>query len=99
MPDSAKTVRCFLHLIFLLWFALYKSDYIIIITQTAIKKEIDWSRTKVLAVRGNYIWINLKGCDKYGIVDPKDKYALEKSQHPSIDFARMICAMAQPVVA
>ena len=24
----------------------------------------------------------------------EDKYALEKSQHPSIDFARMICAMA-----
>ena len=47
-------------------------------TETAIKKEIDWSRTKVLAVRGNYIWINLKGCDKYGIVDPKDKYALEE---------------------
>ena len=47
-------------------------------TETAIKKEIDWSRTKVLAVRGNYIWINLKGCDKYGIVDAKDKYALEE---------------------
>ena len=47
-------------------------------TETAIKKEIDWSRTKVLAVRGNYVWINLKGCDKYGIVDPKDKYALEE---------------------
>ena len=24
-------------------------------TETAIKKEIDWSRTKVLAVRGKYI--------------------------------------------
>ena len=47
-------------------------------TETAIKKEIDWSWPKVLAVRGNYIWINLKGCDKYGIVDAKDKYALEE---------------------
>ena len=26
----------------------------------------------------DYIWINLKGRDKHGIVDPKDKYALEE---------------------
>lgn len=47
-------------------------------TETTIKKEIDWSRTKALAVRGNYIWLNLKGRDKHGIVDPADKYALEE---------------------
>lgn len=43
-----------------------------------IKKEIDWSKTKALAVRGNYIWLNVKGRDKYGIVEPEDKYALEE---------------------
>lgn len=40
-------------------------------------KEIDWENTRALAVRGNYIWINLKGRDKHGIVDPADKYQLE----------------------
>ena len=43
-----------------------------------LKKEIDWSKTKALAVRGNYIWLNVKGRDKYGIVEPEDKYALEE---------------------
>ena len=43
-----------------------------------LKKEIDWSKTKALAVRGNYIWINVKGRDKYGIVAPEDKYTLEE---------------------
>lgn len=40
-------------------------------------KEIDWSRTKAVAPRGNHIYINLKGRDKYGIVDPAEKYELE----------------------
>ena len=39
--------------------------------------EIDWEKTKAIANRGNHIWINLKGRDKTGIVDPADKYALE----------------------
>lgn len=43
-----------------------------------LKKEIDWSKTKALAVRGNYIWINVKGRDKHGIVAPEDKYTLEE---------------------
>ncbi len=41
-------------------------------------KEIDWSRTRAIAIHGNNIYINLKGRDKYGIVDPKDKYELEE---------------------
>ena len=41
-------------------------------------REIDWSKTKAVAIRGNYIYINLKGRNANGIVDPKDKYELEK---------------------
>ena len=39
--------------------------------------EIDWENTKAVATRGTHIWINLKGRDTYGIVEPEDKYALE----------------------
>jgi predicted AlkP superfamily phosphohydrolase/phosphomutase len=40
--------------------------------------EIDWEKTKAVAVRENDIYINVKGRDKYGIVDPKDKYQVEE---------------------
>ena len=40
--------------------------------------EIDWEKTKAVANRGNHIYINLKGRDAHGIVDPKDKYELEE---------------------
>ena len=40
--------------------------------------EIDWEHTKAIATRGNNIYINLKGRDAHGIVDPKDKYQLEE---------------------
>lgn len=40
-------------------------------------KEIDWEHTTALATRAAYIWINLKGRNPHGIVEPKDKYALE----------------------
>lgn len=39
--------------------------------------EIDWEHTKALAVRGDHIWINLKGRDAHGIVEPEDKYKVE----------------------
>lgn len=39
--------------------------------------EIDWSRTRAVNNRSCHIYINLKGRDKHGIVDPKDKYKLE----------------------
>lgn len=41
-------------------------------------KEIDWEHTKALQVRGNHIWINLKGRDEHGIVEPEDKYEVEE---------------------
>ena len=41
-------------------------------------KEIDWETTKAIATRECYIWINLKGRDTHGIVEPKDKYFLEQ---------------------
>jgi hypothetical protein len=53
---------------------------------TALKKDadgntidaVDWENTKAVQIRSNYIYINLKGRDRYGIVDPADKYALEE---------------------
>lgn len=41
-------------------------------------KEIDWSKTKAIASRTCHIWLNLKGRNPEGIVEPSDKYALEK---------------------
>ncbi|MBQ2837339.1 MAG: nucleotide pyrophosphatase, partial [Peptococcaceae bacterium] len=41
-------------------------------------EEIDWENTKAVAVRGNHIYINLKGRNPYGIVDPADQYELEE---------------------
>ena len=41
-------------------------------------REVDWSQTKAI-INGNHnIYINLKGRDPQGIVDPQDKYALEE---------------------
>lgn len=39
--------------------------------------EVDWEKTRAVQIRSNYIYINLKGRDKTGIVDPADKYELE----------------------
>lgn len=40
--------------------------------------EVDWSQTKAIQTRSNSIYINLKGRQPHGIVDPKDKYELEE---------------------
>ena len=40
--------------------------------------EIDWSKTRAVANREMNIYINLKGRDPHGIVDPADKYELEE---------------------
>ena len=40
--------------------------------------EVDWSRTKAIQTRSNSIYINLKGRQPNGIVDPADKYELEE---------------------
>lgn len=41
-------------------------------------REIDWEKTKAIAQRGNHIYINLKGRDSNGIVEPEDKYEVEE---------------------
>lgn len=41
-------------------------------------KEIDWEKTRAVATRGGQIYINLKGKYSTGIVDPADKYELER---------------------
>ncbi len=41
-------------------------------------KEIDWEKTRAVATRGGQIYINLKGKYPTGIVDPADKYELER---------------------
>lgn len=41
-------------------------------------REIDWEKTRAVAPRGNHIYINLKGRNPHGIVDPADKYELER---------------------
>lgn len=43
-----------------------------------VKREIDWDKTTALNTRSCFIWINLKGRNKNGIVDPKDKEDLER---------------------
>ena len=40
-------------------------------------EEIDWEKTKAVALGECHIWINLKGRDPHGIVDPADKYDVE----------------------
>lgn len=40
-------------------------------------REIDYSKTRAVASRGNHIYINLKSRYPYGIVEDKDKYYLE----------------------
>ena len=60
---------------------------------TAVKKdekgnelhELDWEKTRAVAVRGNHIYINLKGRNPYGIVDPADKYELEAVSYTHLD--------------
>lgn len=56
-----------------LGFTVLKKD-----AQGNLLKEIDWEKTRAVANRGNHIWINLKGRNSTGIVDPKDKYKLEE---------------------
>ena len=40
--------------------------------------EIDWEKTKAVQIGANSIWVNLKGRDRWGIVDPADKYEVEE---------------------
>jgi len=40
--------------------------------------EIDWEKTIAVAPRGNHIYLNLKGRESHGIIDPADKYEVEE---------------------
>lgn len=40
--------------------------------------EIDWTQTRAIMTHNNSIFLNIKGRDPHGIVDPKDKYNLEE---------------------
>ena len=40
------------------------------------KMQIDWSKTKAVARRSSYIYVNLKGRDPQGIVEPEDYHQL-----------------------
>ena len=40
--------------------------------------EVDWTKTRAIQTRSNSVYINLKGRDPHGIVDPADKYELEE---------------------
>lgn len=40
--------------------------------------EVDWEKTRAVQIRSNYIYVNLKGRDPYGIVTPEEKYDLEE---------------------
>lgn len=40
--------------------------------------EIDWDKTTAIATGSNFIFINLKGRDRFGIVKLEDKYELEE---------------------
>ena len=41
-------------------------------------REIDWEKTTAYQTRSNSIYINVKGRDPHGIVDPADKYEMEE---------------------
>ncbi len=63
-------------------------------------KEIDWKKTKAVANRGCHIYVNVKGRDKYGIVEPEDQYEVEEEimtalygyKHP--DTGKRVIALA-----
>lgn len=74
--------------------------YTVLKTNDQGKKVIDWSKTRAIASQGNDIFINLKGREPQGIVDPADKYELEEQiitdlysyKHP--DSHKRVIAMA-----
>ena len=43
-----------------------------------VLKEIDWEKTKAIAIGTNHIFLNIKGRDPHGIVDPEEQYQLEE---------------------
>ena len=63
-------------------------------------RKIDWTKTRAIQSQGNDIFINLKGREPQGIVDPEDQYELEEQimtdlygyKHP--DTGKRVIAMA-----
>lgn len=41
-------------------------------------REIDWDKTYAINTRSNHVYLNLKGREPNGIIDPKDKYEWEE---------------------
>ncbi len=41
-------------------------------------QEVDWEKTRAVQIRSNHIYINLKGRNPHGIVEPADQYELEE---------------------
>ena len=41
------------------------------------RKQVDWSKTRAAASGSSYVWINLKGRDPEGIVEPEDYVAVQ----------------------
>ena len=41
-------------------------------------QQVDWSKTRAVAIRGDHIYLNLKGRNIHGIVEPEDRYDLEQ---------------------
>ena len=55
-----------------------KLGYTVMTTTEDGKRIVDWEKTRAIQQRSNSIYVNLKGRDRYGIVDPADKYELEE---------------------
>ena len=55
-----------------------KLGYTVMTTDEDGHRMVDWSKTRAVQQRSNSIYVNLKGRDRYGIVDPADKYELEE---------------------
>ena len=41
-------------------------------------REVDWERTYAVAPRENHIYLNIKGRDPHGIIDPEDQFEWEE---------------------
>jgi predicted AlkP superfamily phosphohydrolase/phosphomutase len=41
-------------------------------------QEVDWTRTRAVQIRSNYVYVNLRGRNPEGIVTPEERYDLEE---------------------
>ena len=79
---------------------LSELGYTVITKDEKGNKKIDWSKTRAIASQGNDIFINLKGREEHGIVEPEDKWELEEQimtdlysyKHP--DSGKRVIALA-----